>query len=334
MTSESLELIFNDDNYHRLKKYLVHNEDIIDDVIQECRENDLLHSAYIDTKIKVDKYHYINVRICNSMTNVCISVQINELNVIKKFFAKKKIQSTYSSTIFIESMNFVRQNRVDMIQCLVEYDLQNSIPYLECLYTYACRCGNVDMVMYLYDYVNNEKVVLDGLRNACRFGASEVIDALLSVIDDKIIDYATVFFDVVGRGDIKNVQIAIAYYPVNNDTFNIVSSNALLFEAMRNDFADIVELLVSHGAIITNINNDDFVDCMRANNVSVMEFAINKLNQERISELFIKSKYCSVEMVELLIEAGVDVDKYCKQLYLESMECGNKHLANYLCKML
>lgn len=103
---------------------------------------------------------------------------------------------------------------------------------------------------------------------------------------------------------------------------------------MRRNFGDVVELLISYGAKIANLSDNNFVEYIRRNNKDVMEVAVNKLDKKRINVLFMKLEYCPIEMVELFIEAGANVDKYGEQLYLKSKRCGNKHLAAHLKRML
>jgi hypothetical protein len=71
---------------------------------------------------------------------------------------------------------------------------------------------------------------------------------------------------------------------------------------------------------------------MKQNHMEIIEFLLNNLPYEQkfIDTMFINSANCSVEMVEILINAGADAKQYGKRLCSLAEVENNYHLIEFL----
>lgn len=183
---EALEYLLDTKSYERLKKYLIYDDD--------CEDG-----FYVYAKIKIGK-HYVNIRIYEMICGTYVRVPIGRLIEIENFFSVKKIGYNYHrEENCLRFQHYIKEDDIDMIRFFMDNRFLSDVNDVSKLYIYACQWANVDLVMYLCDYImsNGNKVIVDGLYVACRFGTAETIYALFRVVDDYDVDFIKVFENVI-----------------------------------------------------------------------------------------------------------------------------------------
>ena len=130
------------------------------------------------------------------------------------------------------------------------------------------------------------------------------------------------------------VHIFIDRYPKILDNFEDEFDYPIRI-ALKFDYVDIAEFLLSKIGNLNFIKDDDIIEYMEKNCVNSVEFLINKLqiDDKRLDRFFLKSAKCQPEMVQVLIDTGADVRRCRHFLMLYALERKNMGLVDYLEKM-
>jgi hypothetical protein len=244
-------------------------------------------------------------------------------------------------------------NFVDILSTLIDMNDMNSLDHLLNIYhnsVYedehdklngtlgrACMSSNLDIIQCLLtniDYTDEKKNF--ALSIACERGDMEIIDMLLNELDYRIINFPLAICFAIKSQNVKIVDLIMIHCEqkiilADNDYLK----NFFLKEAIENNSVDIVEYFLKKGAelrIPRVCDIEDMVDSMKQNHMEIIEYLLNNLPYEQkfIDTMFINSADCSVEMVEILINAGANAKQYGKRLCSLAEAENNHHLIEFL----
>ena len=307
---------------------------------------------------KLGKYiKYVNINILY-YDNYCIRIYIKDAMEFIKFLKKHNINAIllHIGSIFND---LIKNNCIDLLDNLINiYQNNNSFfdkasdPSNYSL-NIACINANLNTIIYLLknmDYTRGNKIHAFYL--ACKRGDIEIVNILLNELDMSPLAGLTWSREIGDFLDPRSLSHWNCYFSllcsIKSDNWRIVelllnharnsnfdlNANNFLVEAIKYNSVDIVDLLIKKGADPNIIQINYIIDYMKLNNLDMMECLINKFNQTRIDKFFIDSSECSIEMVELLINANANVKQYGKKLCLSAKESNNNNLAEYLKRVI
>lgn len=235
----------------------------------------------------------------------------------------------------------IEQNRMDLLDYLIENNFLCPMTdgdllemYSYCLLHQACRYATVEMFVYLFNRIGvlqeNTKIFASLLNSACEFGNFGIAEAILRKLKFSELELDCALIYAADGGDINIIELLVEF----GADIKLLC-NKLLRRAFIKNHCELFLYLMSKDANVDMITDDDIWCCIWSNNVDVVEllFKQREFKQHDIDDMLINSKNCTIEMVELLISNGANIDNCCEKLREDAKKCNNLKLVKYLKKI-
>ena len=277
------------------------------------------------TRLKIGNHKYIDLIGYRCAKDIYFGIYSEDFIEFHQFIRKQKIVGGFNGGI----RKLVEKNLVDYLiginfECCDSSDQRPVYRIIEILFLDACEISTANVIKSLLERINNNSVKSVGFNEACERGDIEIISMLLDELDHSILNFNESLHYALDSGNLQVIKKLIEHGANIN-----LYKNRLLVKAIKNNFSDITEFLLSKGA---DIGKNEIIYCMESNHVDTVEFLLNKLvfDQGSIDDMFVGSCDYSPEIVQLLIDNGANVKKYGDELCRDAMKKGNMHLVKYL----
>ena len=308
-----------------------------------------------DNKLQIECDDFVNIMSRDTNT-VIYDFKIQAIDFIKfyKFVLKHNIKCHIANSKFDDFWKELPYtNNVEIVEYLFDIDFTCFSPEMRsCIYdnffdifiSKACKISDIDTVIFLLEKLFNDNHFKEYFENIfwiiCKRGNEVIITKFYDILsinnnihfNEYVFQYA--LGQIIKSGNVNAVHIFIDRYP-KILTYLGSDFKYLIRKALKFDYVDIAEFLISTERNLNFINDDDVIKYMEWNCVNAVEFLINKLqiDDNKLDIFFMKAGKCKPEMVQVLIDAGADARRYRYFLMLDALERKNMALVDYLEKI-
>lgn len=309
-----------------------------------------------DFEISHDDYKKIiaNIRITNVVTNKNFFVDIiikNENYGIEVMKCSNKIRLTILLNDAKRIHKCLRKKDIEIIpdydicNLLLEIDDTKSLKYfmkyfMEHKYYYyydlplkrACKLKNYEAIRILM-YYSEYRQICDILVKKCADLNEKITKILLKklvcakYLENK--DYEKILCSSIKNDEIERMKLIFEYC---EDIELKDYYNELLETALENELEKISEYLLGCNICIHAELEYYVIKYANTDNYNMVEilFKVDDYDPKWLNDTFIKLEKCSVDIVQLFIDKGANIEKYGKILCDKAKKCKNRELVKYL----
>lgn len=282
--------------------------------------------------LKINKCTIINIFSYDEHDNICFSVHIDDLITTDKFMTSFDIPCSYP----MKNSNFIHEfleilleeNRKDLIEYLYAHDVYPCNDFRELgdsintsYLVYDLLCKSVQKNGILLEYLLNEfqyvifntsyfdNMIDDILLYAYKNGDIDSAKLILNKFSDEIDDRLDTILYKAGLNAIATGMLPMLEYLVECGLNIKHYDKKFLNRAIVFDNPHIADYLLSSGCNIKKITYFSIEKAIAKDSINALQWLFTKLEftQDQINDLFINYDGTNVEIIQLLIDQGVNV---------------------------